>query len=110
MAIPASRVEADVAGEDFAELAAVDVAVAELVRTDPAVTFGATATVKVKTALPTANEAFEQETVPLSPASGAVHDHPPTLDIDTKVVPEGSASLHDALAAASGPLLVTVMV
>ena len=88
----------------------LDVTVAELVRTDPAATVGATATFNVKTALPTENEAFEQETVPLSPGAGAVQDHPTTSGKDTKVVPAGRVSLHDAFAAASGPLLFTVMV
>ena len=89
----------------------LEVAVAVLLRIVPAVTVGATATVSVKTELPTANEGFEHETVPLSPASGVVHDHPlSTNDKLTKEVPAGSVSLHEAFAAGSGPLLVTVIV
>ena len=88
----------------------LEVAVAVLLRVEPAATVGATATVNVKTELPTANEAFEHETVPLSPAAGVVHDHPLTSGIETKVVPAGSVSLHEALAAVSGPLLLTVIV
>jgi hypothetical protein len=64
----------------------------------------------VKSELPNANEGFEHEIVPLSPASGVVHDHPPALDKLTKVVPAGSVSVHEALVAVSGPLLFTVTV
>jgi hypothetical protein len=88
----------------------LEVTVAVLLRIVPAATVGATATVSVKTELPTANEGFEHEIVPLSPASGVVHDHPPTLGKLTKVVPACRVSVHEALAAASGPLLVTVIV
>jgi len=88
----------------------LEVAVAVLLRVEPAGTVGATATVSVKTELPTAKEGFEHETVPLSPAAGVVHDHPLMSGIETKVVPGGSVSLHEALAAASGPLLLTVIV
>ena len=88
----------------------LEVAVAVLVRVEPAATVGATLTVSVKTELPTANEGFEHETVPLSPAAGVVHDQPLTSGMVTKVVPAGSVSLHEALAAASGPLLFTVIV
>ena len=88
----------------------LEVAVAVLLRVVPAGTVGATATVSVKTELPTANEGFEHETVPLSPASGVVHDQPPTAGKETKVVPAGSVSLHEAFVAALGPLLVTVIV
>ncbi len=88
----------------------LDVTVAVLLRVVPAGTVGATATVSVKTELPTAREGFEHETVPLSPSSGVVHDHPPTAGKLTKPIPAGSVSLHEALAAALGPLLVTVIV
>src|SRR5258705_13928336 len=88
----------------------LEVTVAVLLRVVPAATVGATATVSVKTELPTANEGFEHETVPLSPASGVVHDHPTTLGKLAKVVPAGSVSFHEALAAASGPPLFTVIV
>ena len=87
-----------------------EVAVAVLLRIDPAATFGATATVSVKTELPMANEEFEHETVPPSPASGAVHNHPSGALKSTKDVPAGSVSVHEALPATSGPLLVTVIV
>lgn len=88
----------------------LEVAVAVLLMIDPAGTFGATATVNVKTELPTANEGFEHEMAPTSPASGTVHDHPLSLPKLTKVVPAGSVSVHEALLAASGPLLETVIV
>jgi len=88
----------------------LEVAVAVLLRVEPAGTVGATATVSVKTELPTANEGFEQETVPVSPASGVVHDQPPGELNATKVVPGGNVSVHEALAAASGPLLFTLIV
>ena len=88
----------------------LEVAVAVLLRVVPAGTVEPTATVRVKTELPIAKEGFEHETVPLSPASGVVHDHPPAPGKLTKVVPVGSVSVHEALAAASGPLLFTVIV
>ena len=85
-------------------------AVAVLLIIEPAGTFGATATVNVKTELPTANEEFEHETVPTSPSSGVVHGHPSGALKLTKDVPAGSVSVHEALPARSGPLLVTVIV
>jgi len=87
-----------------------EVTVAVLLIIELAATFGSTLTVSVKTELPTANEGFEHETVPLSPGAGVVHDHPLISGKETKVVPAGSVSLHEALAAASGPLLLTVIV
>ena len=87
----------------------LEVAVAVLVRVEPAGTVEATATFSVKTELPTANEGFEHETV-LSPASGVMHDHPLISGKEVKVVPGGSVSLHEASVAASGPLLLTVIV
>jgi len=87
-----------------------EVAVAVLLIVVPAGTVGATATVRVKTALPTPNEGFEHETVPLSPVSGVMQDQPSGALNAAKVVPAGSGSLHEELAAASGPLLVTVIV
>src|ERR1700687_3097374 len=74
----------------------VEVAVAVLVMTVPAGTEGATATVRVKTALPTANDGLEHEIVPPAPTAGVVHDQPDTLGSDTKVVPAGSVSLQEA--------------
>ena len=88
----------------------LEVAVAVLLIVEPAGTFGATARVSVKTELPTANEGFEHETVPPSPASGVVNDQPLTSGKETKEVPDGRVSVHEALAAASGPLLFTVIV
>ena len=49
-------------------------------------------TVRVKTELPTPNEGLEHAIVPLSPASGVVHDQPDSLLSDTKNVPAGSVS------------------
>jgi hypothetical protein len=88
----------------------LEVAVAVLLRVEPAGTVGATATVKVKTEVPRANDGFEHEIMPLLPGAGVMHDHPPTSGKVTKVVPAGSVSLHEALAAVSGPLLLTVIV
>ena len=89
----------------------LEVAVAVLVRVEPAATVGATLTVSVKTELPTANEGFEQLTVPGSPSFGVVQAQPLGSEKGaTKVVPAGSVSLHEALLAGSGPLLVTVIV
>jgi len=88
-----------------------EVTVAVLLIVEPAGTVGATATVSVKTELPsTDNEGFEHETEPPSPGSGAVHDQPAGALRLTKVVPAGSVSFHEVLTAESGPLLVTVMV
>jgi hypothetical protein len=88
----------------------LELAVAVLLIIEPAGTFGATATVTVKTEVPAVNEGFEQEMVPVSPASGELHDHPLTPFMLTKLVPAGNVSAHEALLAASGPLLVTVIV
>lgn len=90
--------------------AVADVIVAVLERTVPFDTDGETATVSVKIALPAANEALEQVTVPPAPIAGVVQDQPPAADNETKVVPVGSVSLQLALAAVSGPLLVAVIV
>ncbi len=90
--------------------AVLEVTVAVLLIIEPAGTFGATATLRVNTVLPTANEGFVHETVPVPPDSSGVQDHPLSLAKLTKVVPAGSVSLHEALAAVSGPLLVTVIV
>jgi hypothetical protein len=87
----------------------LDVAVAELLMVEPAGTVGATLTTSVKMALPTAKEGFVQFTVPTSPGSGSVHPHPLTELNETKVVPAGSVSVHEAFVAVFGPLLVTVM-
>ena len=87
-----------------------EVAVAGLVRLVPAAIVGATATVSVKTELPSANEELEHEMVPLSPASGVVQTQPLTSVKETKVVPAGNGSTHEVLTAASGPLLFIVIV
>lgn len=70
----------------------------------------ATATLSVKAALPTANEGVEHETVPPEAGAGVVHDQPPGEDSEANAVPAGSVSLQEAENAASGPLLVTVIV
>ena len=69
-----------------------------------------TVTFRVKTEVPTLKDGLEQEIVPLSPASGVVHDQPGTLLSDTKKVPAGSVSDQVALVAGSGPLLLSVIV
>src|SRR4051812_32792349 len=84
----------------------VDVAVAVLVMTVPFATPAPTATVSVKTALPVPMLGFEQETVPVPPTAGVVHDQPPGLDSDTKVVPAGSVSERLTVLALLGPALL----
>ena len=69
-----------------------------------------TVTVRVKTELQTPNDGLEHAIVPLSPASGVVHDQPDTVFSDRKKVPAGSVSDQTALAAGSGPLLLSVIV
>lgn len=76
----------------------------------PAATAGLTATVKANTALPRATLGLTQAIVPAAPTAGVVHDQPAIAGSETKAVPTGKVSLHDAVAAAAGPLLVTVMV
>ena len=76
----------------------------------PAVTEAPTCTVSVKTALLTPSEAMEQETLPLAPTAGVVHDQPPGEDRDTKVVPAGRGSDSETDAALLGPALFTVIV
>jgi hypothetical protein len=90
--------------------AVAEVAVAVFESTVPSATEGATATVNVKTALPTANDGFEHDTSPPAPTAGVVHDHPAEAGKETNVVPAGSVSLQEAEEAASGPLLDTVIV
>ena len=88
----------------------VDDAVAVFDSTVPAATDGATATTKVKSAGPGANDVFVHDTVPPAPSAGVVQLHPPGDDNDTKVVPAGNVSLKDAAAALLGPAFVTVIV
>src|SRR3954451_24903484 len=82
---------------------------AVLVRIVPAGVDGATATVRVKTALPTARLGFEQETVPPEPTGGVAHDQPPGEESETNAVPAGRASLRTTLDAGLGPALITVI-
>ena len=85
-------------------------AVAVFESTVPAATLGSTATVSVKTALPTPRLAVEQDTVPTEPTAGVVHDQPPGDANDTKVVPVGKVSESETEAALLGPALLTVIV
>lgn len=87
-----------------------EVTAAVLVNTVPAARDGSTLTTRVNTALPTANDGLDEDTVPPEPTVGVVLVHPATVDNDTKVVPAGSVSLQTVFAAGSGPLLVTVIV
>src|SRR5687767_7336537 len=75
----------------------LDVTVAVLVRTVPDNTDGSTFTTRVKTALPTANDGLEDETMPPAPTGGVVLLQPLTSDNETKVVPTGNVSLNEAL-------------
>lgn len=88
----------------------VEVTVAVFESTVPLATAAPTLTVSVNTELPTAKLACVQETVPPRPTVGVAHDQPATVGIETNVVPAGNVSDQEADAAASGPLLVTVMV
>jgi hypothetical protein len=87
-----------------------DEAVAVLESTVPAGTAAPTATVNVKTALPTPNDAFVHEIAPVAPTAGVVHDQPAGDESDTNVVSAGSVSASAAVLALLGPPLVTVMV
>jgi hypothetical protein len=87
-----------------------EVTVAVLLMIEPGVKLDAALTVRVKTALPTGKDTLEHVTVPGSPTSGALHDQPPGLLKDMNVVPAGRVSDQLAFAAASGPLLVIVIV
>lgn len=88
----------------------LDAIVAVLLNTLPAATAGSTATVSVDTLLPTAKLGLLQVTVPPAPTAGVVQDQPAVGGSETKLVPAGSVSVHEAVAALSGPLLVAVIV
>ena len=68
----------------------VDVTFAVFESTVPDATVGATATVSVNVAVPTANDGFVQLTVPAAPTAGVVQLQPATAGSDTNVVPVGS--------------------
>ena len=87
-----------------------DATVAVLLMIVPDAVDGSTATVSVKTALPGAKLAFEQETVPVAPTAGVVHDQPAGDESDTNVVFAGSVSDKLAVAALLGPGLLAVIV
>lgn len=78
--------------------------------TVPATTFGATATVRVNTSLPTARLGWLQLIVPPAPTAGVVQDQPDTAGSETKLSPAGKVKLQFAAAAGSGPALPTVIV
>jgi hypothetical protein len=89
----------------------VVVTVAVFTIVPPAATEGKVLTVSVNTALPTLIDAFEQVSVsPAEPTAGVMHDQPPGWFSPANTVPGGIVSVSDTVAAASGPLLVTVMV
>jgi hypothetical protein len=85
-----------------------EVRVAVFESTVPPGTDGITVTTSVKKSTVTPKLVFVQETVPLAPTDGVVHDHGPVVERDTKVVPVGSVSEKLALAALLGPLFVRV--
>ena len=94
-----------------AESVVAEVIEAVLLNTVPDETEGATLTVSTNTGLPPeANNGFEQVIVPPDPTAGVVQDQPAIAGSETKVVPAGSVSLHDAESAAAGPLFVALMV
>jgi hypothetical protein len=70
----------------------------------------ATLTTSVKTTLPGASEATEQEIVPLAPTAGVVHVQPTGEVSDTNVVFAGSGSDSATVVALLGPALLTVIV
>ena len=87
-----------------------DDTVAVFESTVPFCTARPTLTTSVKTPLPALNDVAVQLIEPLAPTAGVVHDHPPGLDNDTKVVPTGNVSASVTLAATLGPALATVIV
>jgi hypothetical protein len=54
--------------------------------------------------------AMVQVMVPVAPTGGKVHDHPPGVMAEKKVVFAGTASLNVTVAALLGPRFVTVWV
>src|SRR5689334_21054241 len=60
-------------------------------------------TTSVNTELPGVRINAEQETVPVPPTAGVVHDQPPGLVSETNVVPVGMVSLSVADVALLGP-------
>jgi hypothetical protein len=77
--------------------------------TAPATAGPATVSVNVPPA-PLASVGMVAVTVPVPPTAGVVRVHPAGAVIEVKVVPGGSTSLMETLAAGCGPLFVTVMV
>ena len=90
--------------------AVAEAAVAVLVRTVPPAIVGATWTIRMKTALPGAKEAFEHEIVPPAPTAGVVQLHPAGEASEPNVVPAGSVSASVVVAALLGPAFATVSV
>jgi hypothetical protein len=88
------------------EVAAETVAVFVIMPLVPA----STLTMSVNTAPPTASEAVEQDTVPVDPTAGVVHDQPAGDVSDTNVVLAGSVSDNATVAALLGPALLTAIV
>jgi hypothetical protein len=97
--------------ELFAALGSLVVAetVAVLLMDAAAAAVGVTTRVNTPDA-PLATLGLVQETVPFAPTAGVVHVQPATGDSETKLTPVGSTSPSETLAAAKGPLLVTVIV
>jgi hypothetical protein len=87
-----------------------DVTVAVFEMTVLSTTVASTFTVSVKTAEPMPSDAIEQLTGPVPPTAGAEHDQPPGAESDTNVVPAGSVSLSETVAALLGPAFDAVMV
>lgn len=60
----------------------------------------------------TGNDPIEQVTVPVPPGAGLLHEKvgPVVCDSETNVVFGGTASVRETVAAAEGPLLVSVTV
>ena len=57
---------------------------------------------------PAARLGSTQDTLPVPPTGGVVHDQPAGTEMEAKVVLAGTASSKVAATAAAGPLLVTV--
>jgi hypothetical protein len=87
-----------------------DEVVTVFVKTVPFARASSMWTVSVNTALPGANDEFEQETVPPEPTGGVVQDHPPGDERATNVSPPGRRSENAAVVELDGPAFETVIV
>ena len=87
-----------------------ELAVARLLMTVPAAVPAVTFRTTLKVDDPEAKLGSVQVIAPVPPTTGVVHDHPPGVTIDWKVVFAGVVSARLALVAVLGPALVTTWV